>query len=80
MRSRASRTGDPPGAFRRADRRNHAFRARGGGFLSNAEEAARLAAHDVQDQIATALAEAIIDFLRAPAPEAAPTQAVPPTP
>jgi N-acetylmuramoyl-L-alanine amidase len=50
------------------------------GFLSNAEEAARLAAHDVQDQIATALAEAIIDFLRAPAPEAAPTQAVPPTP
>jgi N-acetylmuramoyl-L-alanine amidase len=50
------------------------------GFLSNAEEAARLAAHDVQDQIATALAEAIIDFLRAPAPEAAPTAAVTPTP
>lgn len=50
------------------------------GFLSNAEEAARLAAHDVQDQIAAALAEGIIDFLRAPVPEASPTPAGTPTP
>ena len=50
------------------------------GFLSNADEAARLAAHDVQDQIATALAEAIVDFLRAPEPETAPTPTVAPTP
>jgi N-acetylmuramoyl-L-alanine amidase len=50
------------------------------GFLSNAGEATRLAAHDVQDQIAAALSDAIVEFLRAPAPEAAPTPAAEPTP
>ena len=49
------------------------------GFLSNAGEATRLAARDVQEQIATALAEAIVEFIRAPAPEAA-TPTVNPTP
>ncbi|HVN75786.1 MAG TPA: N-acetylmuramoyl-L-alanine amidase [Thermoanaerobaculaceae bacterium] len=50
------------------------------GFLSNADESARLAAHDVQDQIATALSEAIVDFIRTPAPEASPSPSAAPTP
>jgi len=50
------------------------------GFLSNAEEAARLAGKEMQDQVAAAIADAIVEFLRAPAPEAAPTPSAQPTP
>jgi N-acetylmuramoyl-L-alanine amidase len=45
------------------------------GFLSNAQEAGRLAARDTQEEIATALAEAVLDYLRAPTPVPAPTAA-----
>jgi N-acetylmuramoyl-L-alanine amidase len=48
------------------------------GFLSNAQEAGRLLARDTQDEIAAALAEAIVDYLRSPTPVPAPTAA--PTP
>ncbi|HUK13474.1 MAG TPA: N-acetylmuramoyl-L-alanine amidase [Thermoanaerobaculaceae bacterium] len=48
------------------------------GFLSNPEEANRLLALDTQDQIATALAEAIAEFIRTPTPS--PTQAATPSP
>jgi len=36
------------------------------GFLSNTEEAGRLATSDAQDQIAAALADALVEYLRAP--------------
>lgn len=44
------------------------------GFLSNAQEAGRLLARDTQEEIATALSEAIGEYLRSPTPvPAAPT-------
>lgn len=42
------------------------------GFLSNREEAARLASRPAQDSIAAALTEAILSFLRAPEPSPEP--------
>jgi N-acetylmuramoyl-L-alanine amidase len=45
------------------------------GFLSNAQEAGRLLARDTQEEIATALAEAIAEYLRSPTPVPAPTAA-----
>lgn len=45
------------------------------GFLSNSQEAGRLLARDTQDEIAAALAEAIVDYLHAPTPVPAPTAA-----
>jgi len=46
------------------------------GFLSNAQEAGRLLARDTQEEIATALSEAITEYLRSPTPvPAAPTPA-----
>jgi N-acetylmuramoyl-L-alanine amidase len=48
------------------------------GFLSNAGEATRLLAPDTQGQIAAALAEAVVSYLRAPTP--VPDATVTPTP
>ena len=48
------------------------------GFLSNAGEATRLLAPDTQRQIAAALAEAVVSYLRAPTP--VPDATVTPTP
>lgn len=48
------------------------------GFISNPDEAARLQAADTQDQVAAILAEAIGEFVRAPAGEAATPVAVAP--
>ena len=42
------------------------------GFLSNAQEASRLLAHDTQEDVAAALAEAILEYLRSPTPVPAP--------
>ena len=50
------------------------------GFLSNADEAARLALPDTQQQIAAALAAAIVDFLHEPTPTPATAPAGTPTP
>jgi N-acetylmuramoyl-L-alanine amidase len=50
------------------------------GFLSNSQEAARLLAPDVQEEIATALAEAIVDYLRTPTPAPTPAGTAAPTP
>jgi N-acetylmuramoyl-L-alanine amidase len=48
------------------------------GFLSNPQEASRLLASDTQEEIATALAEAILEYLRTPTPvPAAPTTPTP---
>jgi N-acetylmuramoyl-L-alanine amidase len=41
------------------------------GFLSNAQEASRLLARDTQEEVAGAMAEAILEFLRATTPGAA---------
>ena len=48
------------------------------GFISNPDEAARLQAAGTQEQIAAVLAEAIGEFVRAPAGEAATPVAVAP--
>ncbi len=50
------------------------------GFLSNTEEAARLEARDTQDAIASAVAEAIVEYLRAPTPAPSPAATAVPTP
>jgi N-acetylmuramoyl-L-alanine amidase len=43
------------------------------GFLSNAEEASRLLGRNVQEELAAALAEAILEYLRSPTPAPPPT-------
>jgi N-acetylmuramoyl-L-alanine amidase len=50
------------------------------GFLSNSQEAARLLARGVQEEIATALAEAIVEYLRTPTPAPTPPRTAVPTP
>lgn len=50
------------------------------GFLSNSREAARLLARELQEEIATALAEAIVEYLRTPTAAPAPPRTVAPTP
>ncbi len=50
------------------------------GFLSNAQEAGRLLAPDVQGEIATALADAIVEYVRTPTPGPSPAPAAAPTP
>jgi len=50
------------------------------GFLSNSDEGARLGTRELQDQIAAALAEAIVDYIHTPTPEPAATPPATPAP